>query len=477
MVLSHRSRLVQLPTELLLIIAHLLCEDKPNYPTGYEDRKLIFSPRHLRPLSLACKHLRRLCISLLFSHLRVTHTNRLRLLAAKCAVEPEFARLIRQLDLAHIRSPEEDVSRRDAAGRLLLPRSEGLYRYGPDMLPTFLPRLKSLQWLALGAPQIDASLLAVLNSHPALTTVAIHDPELQALMTLSSSTSLSLSKLRVDSFASSWELDLQSPELHLLMGRSPRVAHLIVKDQRSVRLGPGSLLVPGLETLDINIEVPTSPVSWLPTFANRHPNLKLVKFSGHSSIWRQNTFSRQLFDALEREPLACALNLISFSISRTWSASSLNDWQIVLLEVEIIEGAGISALTIASSMAPRLWSLTVRMPLSASQSVHIDDLISSICLFQSLRSLELHRISRHLLVEAGTSWAPPPGPTVPPTSQYAVARAAYRWIAACVAQRILSLNFIHITDEGCELTYQVHPNRSIEVYGTSTSRRLLWSIR
>ncbi|KAF7355578.1 hypothetical protein MSAN_01475000 [Mycena sanguinolenta] len=482
MVLSPQSRLVRLPTELLLIIIHFLCEENLLPSAEYEEGKFSFTPCHLRSLSLACKHLRGLCISPLFSHLEVTHTDQLRLLAAKCATEPEFARLIRQLDLAHIRSPEEDASRRKA-GKLSLPRSEGLYRYGPDILPTFLPGLKSLQWLGLGAPQIDASLLAVLNSHPALATVAIRDPELQALVRLSSSTSLSLSKLRVHSVILPSSVSFRCPLLHSLMGRSLRVVHLTVKGEQNVRLGPGDVLVPGLETLDIGVSTqPTSPMTWLPDFVDKHSNLKLIKFSGHGSVWTRNPdilFPLQFFDALEREYLTCAVDLVSFSISRT-SSASLNDWPVVHLEMATTDGAGIFALTIASSMAPRLSSLIVRMPLSASQSVHIDDLISSLCLFQSLRRLELHCISRHLLVEAGTSWVPPPEPTVPPTSQCAVAHAAYRWIATWVAQRILSLDFIHITDEGRDyldrrgyqwdlaLTYQVHPSRSIEVYGTPT---------
>ncbi|KAJ6515572.1 hypothetical protein C8R45DRAFT_212542 [Mycena sanguinolenta] len=476
---SPPSRLVQLPTELLLIIVHSLYEEDSIYFTeGCGEVNITFSPRHLRSLSLVCKHLRQLCISPLFSHLTVSHTDQLRLLAAKCAVEPEFARLIRQLDLAHIRCPEEEKSQRNAR-KLSGPKE--LYRYGPDILPAFLPLLKSLEWLGLSVKQINPGLIVILNSHPALGTVAIRDRDLDALRTLFQSTSLSLSKLRVHSVTSSWRLGLQSPELHSWMRRRPRVINLILQSEKNIRLGPADLFVPGLETLDIGVyREPTSPMSWLPAFVDRHPSLQYIKFSGHGSIWTRNPdilFPLQFFDALERESLGHAVDLVSFSISCTSSAASLDNWQVVHLEMEITEGVG-SALTIASSMAPRLSSLIVLMPLSASQSVHIDDLISSLCLFRSLGKLKLHCISRHLLFEAGASWVPPPDPTALPTSQCVVAHAAYRWIAACVAQRLPSLDFIHITDDGrdylnrrsypwnLKLTYQVNQNRRIEVYGT-----------
>ncbi|KAF7373523.1 hypothetical protein MSAN_00562700 [Mycena sanguinolenta] len=478
MVLSPQSRLVRLPTELLLVIVHFLCAENPVPLTEHEEKKFPLSPRHLCSLSLVCRRLREICIATLFSHLTVTHTDQLRRLAAKCAVEPEFAGLVRRLDLGDIYSPEEDESIRNAG--TLSP--EQIYRYGPDILPDFLPRLKALEWLALGAEQIDANMVAIINSHPTLGTVAIRDQDIDALRALLPSTSLSLSKFRVHSVTSSWDLGFQCPELHSLMGRSLRVTNLIVQSEKNVRLGPGDLLVPGLETLHIGVyREPTFPMSWLPVFVGRHPNLQLVKFSGQDPFWTRNPdilFPLQFFDALERASLTCPVNLLSFAISRTSSASSLNDWQIVHLEMETTTEAGISALKIASSMAPGVSSLIIRMPRwAASLSININDLIASLCLFQSLRRLELRYIFGHLLFEAEASWAPPPDPTTPLTSQCALAHAAYRWIAACAAQHIFSLDLVRITDEGrdylnrlrypwgLQLTYKAHQNRSIEVCG------------
>ncbi|KAF8213858.1 hypothetical protein K438DRAFT_1802394 [Mycena galopus ATCC 62051] len=475
MPLPPRSRLAHLPTELLLIVIHLLCEGNA-IPSAErcDEEKLAFSSRHLRSLSLVCKQLRQLCISPLFSRVKITRTHELRSLEAKCAVEPGFSRLIRQLDLADVHSPEEHD---EAVG------PDGSYHYGPDILPALLPCLESLEWLELGAEQIDAHLLATLDSHPTLDTVAVHQRHLESLFTLFASTSLLLSKIRVHSVRlTSFCFGLQCPGLHSLMGRSLRVAHLIVQNKDNVRLGPGDLLVPGLETLTIGVyKEPTSPMSWLPAFAERHPHLQIIKFTGDGSTWKQNPdipFPLQFLGALERESLAGTANLISFSISRTRSTSSLDDWQVVHIAVEITKGAGVSALTIASSMAPSVSSLIVRMSRWARQPVHIDDLISSVCLFRSLRRLELHCLSRHLLFEGGSPWVlPPPDSSVRPTSACVIAHAALRWLTAFIAQRVFSLALVQITDEGYDflnrrsypwrlgVTYEVQQNREIEVYG------------
>ncbi|KAF8213859.1 hypothetical protein K438DRAFT_1802396 [Mycena galopus ATCC 62051] len=262
-----------------------------------------------------------------------------------------------------------------------------------------------------------------------------------------------------------------------------KVAHLIVQNKKNIRLGPGDLLVPGLETLDIGVyKESTSLMSWLPAFAGRHPQLQIIKFSGDGSTWEQNPdiiFPLQFLGALERESLTSTVDLVSFSISRTRSASSLDDWQVVHLEMELAKEAGLAALTIASSMTSRVSSLIIRMSRRARQPLHINDFISSLCLFQSLRRLELHCLSRHLFFEGRPPWAsPPPNPDVRPTSRSAIAHAALQWLTACVAQRVASLDLVHITDEGHDfldrrsypwrlrVTYLVQQNREVKVYGT-----------
>ncbi|KAJ7886038.1 hypothetical protein B0H13DRAFT_902185 [Mycena leptocephala] len=268
------------------------------------------------------------------------------------------------------------------------------------------------------------------------------------------------------------------------MSRSPRLSHLMLRGESNIRVGAGSLIIPGLETLDIGVYIrPTSPMSWLPAFVERHPTLKVIKFSGHGSIWRRNPdilFPLQFMDAVKRESVKQRVRLIAFSVSPAQPASSLDDWPVVHLDMEITGGAGVSALRIISSMAPQVSSLVVRMSRFAKQPVHVEDLISAIGLFPALRRLELHCVYRHLTFEGQAPWPMPASSDNRKTSRSVEAHSALQWLSASVAQCALLLDAVHITDEGydilngrlshpwtLEVTYQVRRNPAyLELYGT-----------
>ncbi|KAJ7886017.1 hypothetical protein B0H13DRAFT_901523 [Mycena leptocephala] len=268
------------------------------------------------------------------------------------------------------------------------------------------------------------------------------------------------------------------------MSRSPRLAHVILRGERNIRVGAGTLILHGLETLDIGVYIrPTLPMSWLPAFVERHPTLKVIKFSGHSSMWRRNPdilFPLQFMDAAERESLRQTVGLVAFSISPTRRASSLDDWPVVHLDMDITKGAGVSALRIASSKSPQVSSLVVRMSCFAEQPVRIEDLISAIGFFPALRRLELHCVYRHLTFEGQAPWPMPASSDNRKTSRSVEAHSALQWLSASVAQCALLLDAIHITDEGydslngrlshpwaLEVTYQVRRNRAhLELHGT-----------
>ncbi|KAJ6510215.1 hypothetical protein C8R47DRAFT_1208248 [Mycena vitilis] len=389
--------------------------------------------------------------------------------------------LFRRLDLTHVESSEEREDRNLRRTRHDL--AHGGYYYGPDILPALLPRLKSLEWLDLNVDQINCDLLSLFNSHPSLATVAVLDARLDAVLALSSATPLSLSKIRVHSAIS---LRLQSSAMRSLMSRSLRIAHLILRDAINLRVGPGTLFLPGIETLEIRLGLQAaSPMSWLPDFVERHTSLKAIKFSGRGSIWSRNPdilFASQFLQAVERESLTLMVDLLSFTISRARSTTSLDNWPLVHLELLIPKGAGVSALCIARQMAPHLLSLDVKMSRFDNDPVHTEDLISSLSIFPSLRRLELHRAYNHLIFEGQAPWALPPFriKAAKRTSNCLDAHRALRWVTACVAQRALSIDFVHITDQGYDSlngrirdqwslsgTYEVRRDDNLELYGTT----------
>ncbi|KAJ6466656.1 hypothetical protein C8R47DRAFT_1223858 [Mycena vitilis] len=167
MVLFPRS-LTSLPIELLLIIVGLLWQNGPILSMEFGETETARYTRDLHSLSLVSRNLRQLSLPRLFAHLKITNTRALRLLKMKCIAEPRFAAVIKRLDLAHVDSPEEREDRRNRLQSVSTRRgtcgsqqdlNEVQYRYGPDMLPTILPRLTSLEILELGADQIDRNLL------------------------------------------------------------------------------------------------------------------------------------------------------------------------------------------------------------------------------------------------------------------------------------------------------------------------------
>ncbi|KAJ7682482.1 hypothetical protein DFH06DRAFT_1389119 [Mycena polygramma] len=501
--------LVRLPVELLLIIVDLLCETNSSGGGGQQATP---STHELRSLSLVCHHLRQLCLSRLFSRLKITHTGPLRLLKEKCDADPRFAALIkfltfvgvtyevltislyRQLDLARVDSPEERGDQKTRLEFLCRRRdpcdspeeSKAQYRYGPDILPTLLPRLTSLELLELPADQIDSGLLTTINSHPSLATVAV--PKAESLQPLISATSSSLSKIRAHSASLNFSDCFPSPLLPSLTSRGPRLAHAIVCNERNARVGSDTLSLYGLERLDVQLYLKsTFPMAWLPAFVDRHGGLKTIKFRAHGFVWRRNpdiAFPLQFLDAAERQSLAGMVQLGHFSISRTIPASSLDDWPVVHLEMDIVRSVGVSALTIIRSTTPHLSSLVFRMAPSGKQSARIDTLVSLLSGFPSLQRLELHNVSRHLTFKGRAPWALPPSDSVVHTSRCVRAHRALRWVSGRVAQRELLLEVIHLTDDGferlpetpglhpwsLEVTYRVQENRDPELHGTPAEK-------
>ncbi|KAJ6561132.1 hypothetical protein DFH09DRAFT_503650 [Mycena vulgaris] len=452
-----------LPTDLLLTIFDFLCEPSLSPIRCKEEQKspTSYSIRHVRALSLASRRLHQLCLPFLFSSLTFidAQEQELQLLEAKCRENPSFAGLIRKLDLSDLTSP--DI---------------------PPFLLSLLPRLKSLQWLDLDVDHVGADLLVTVNSHPSLRTVAVCDTHLAILTSLVSATPLSFSKILINSAMLGCNLALQLPALRSLMSRGPRMPHLILRDESAIKHVTDTLL-PGVETLDIRVCTHrTSPMFWLPNFVERHEHLNTITFTGDQDgdSWSQNPdilFPGLFMEALERDALGRTVTLHSFSISRAGS-SSLNSWQVTKVEMTIAKPGGVSALRIISTLAPHLSTLAIEMSRCGRRPIRIDDLVSALSCFPSLRRLELRYIYRHLLFKGQAPWALSASEPGRETSNGMAAHAALQWITAHVAQRVLTLDLIHMVDDGSdgtgrlrhpwrlEATYQVQRNPGITFQGT-----------
>ncbi|KAK7031570.1 hypothetical protein R3P38DRAFT_3265604 [Favolaschia claudopus] len=472
MAFFRKHRLVHLPDELLLLIVHFLCEEKSKLSNDY-----------ILSLSRVSRLMRRFCFAPLFSRLRIKHTDRLRRLQAKCAADIEFARLIKELDLSWVHSPEEITGRQGSP-----------YLYGPDILPDLIPSLISLERLRLPACQLDPNLLATLNSHAKLTTVVVDDSGLNDLRKLWSDTPLSMAKLEIDSasFDDCFGSQLnpyrgsasQHPDFRSLMSRKLRLAHLIIREESNIIFGPDTIVIPGLEAVDIYLcakPLAMALLSWLPAFVERHSSLKTVKIFDYYSIWLHHWdmfWSLSLLDATERHTLTSTVKLAAFWISpKKPVASSFDDWQVVQVDLEVNDADGVSALPSLGVLATHLTSLILRIKLPTCFSVRSHDLVSSLCAIKSLQKLELQHVYKELSHEH-LPCALPSQRSASPISGCVDAHAVLHSLTARIAKRAASLTLIHIVEEGDDFrvgcgyhswtfdaTYKIGIDRQIEFEG------------
>ncbi|KAK7030562.1 hypothetical protein R3P38DRAFT_856077 [Favolaschia claudopus] len=99
-------------------------------------------------------------------------------------------------------------------------------------------------------------------------------------------------------------LGFQSPDLDSLLKRGICLSHLV--QGRSAISDVGSLVIPGLEILQIEIQDQPLIFVWLQAFVDRHPHVQVVKFSGYRSVWKLNfniPFSSQFIGALRKKIL------------------------------------------------------------------------------------------------------------------------------------------------------------------------------
>ncbi|KAJ7708766.1 hypothetical protein B0H17DRAFT_1030813 [Mycena rosella] len=468
MSLQESPQLLGLPVELLLIMLDDLfeihCSPPPKNPylpasdSANCHRSTSFRfICYLRSLSTVSRRLRQLCLPLIFRTTRCTDLTRLQQLSAECTRNPNFARLIRHLDLGEV----------DAR----------------DVLLDLLPRLISLTWLELEASQLDARLLETMNSHASLDTVAVRDVHLNALAALQ----LPFPKIIVRKTHLNRELKHESEALRAVVTRGAKFEHLILHDRRDFGNGGASLLLPGLEQVDVEMCCPIISIeTWLPNFAQRHTSLNTIKFfDEYGMFWRENPnipFAPQFIDALRRETPPLDAELRSFSLARVASWTSLNDWEPTQLGLLLRSQSGISALSAASVLAPRLSSLDLVLHGTyATTPIHIDDFAEPFRYVTALRTLHLTNAYGHLHVGGRAPWLAPQRAAKPAlgTSECVTAHHAMMWYMARVAQQAPSLDLIHVTDSGYDgkgryrhpwtlrASYRVRNNavRDLEVVG------------
>ncbi|KAJ6581144.1 hypothetical protein B0H19DRAFT_495200 [Mycena capillaripes] len=473
------TELLSLPAELLLIILNKLYEIH-HFPArrllqdGYLTRTRPTTFRSIggiHSISTVNRRLRSLCLSILFKITRCTSLERFREFSAACIADPEFAGLIRELDVVEIDNR--------------------------DTLAELLPRLTSLVQLDLKANILDAALLAIVNAHLTLATVVVRDSRLKGLVKLLSSTELSFSKILVSTTILDRDLAFNSEELLAVVQRGARFTQFILQYGFNPQAGASSqIILPDLRHFDLATwgdNIP--PGSWLPTFALRHTYLHSIDINNADSLGKHHDadlpFVRKFLAAL-RQAKENRVRLCSFSMLRPTSWESLTDWEVVRLELKVnhapyVFHIGFPALKTIAKLAPRCSSLDIILHASAGmEPMHTDAFAKPFASMPALRTLHLTNGYEHLQAGGSTPWIPSrrgaarARQDVMGTSTCVAVLDAMPWYMAHVAQKSPALELVHVTDSGRDekgrittpwshrASYRVRPNeaRDLEIGGT-----------
>ncbi|KAJ6581075.1 hypothetical protein B0H19DRAFT_492234 [Mycena capillaripes] len=446
--------LLALPAEILLLILSELREihyfpvqdQVPSWEQvpDSEPSHTRASINGLRSISTVNRQIRLMCLPILFNITRCTNAERFRQLSAECMANAQFARLIRELDMVEVDTV--------------------------DGLPELLPCLSSLVRLDLKAERLDARLLAVVNSKTTLVTVVVRDSEVTALRALLLTTDLSFSKILVvtTTVHRLFKFPLFVEVFCALLKRGTRFSQLIFQEE--VIFDPalhfdGPLTLSDLE--HIVLDMPRSPTSaslhsWLPAFAHRHTNLRMIRFMDwHSSFWHIAglPFAYALLDALHAEPPMAQSWLQAFSVIRPAAAgwTTLDEWEVVALEMSLSNAAAAGAvLNAAAALAPRISTLELVLRSSMQQRTHIDTLAEALSALPALRTLHLTNAYAYLHAGGPTPWIAAKRPRAGRrknwdavgTSGCVTALDAMQWYLTRIVQQVRALEVVHIEDAG-----------------------------
>ncbi|KAJ7089784.1 hypothetical protein B0H15DRAFT_980605 [Mycena belliarum] len=442
--MSTAPQLLDLPPEILVIILDGLYELR-NLPPGNLGRfyfgyditnraTSFLSILHLRSVSVVNHRLRTLCLPLLFKVIRCSGSKTLEQLDADCTANPDFARLIRRLDL--------------------LKSNPG------ETLYALLPRLISLTWLGIEDFHMDAKLLAMANAHHALATVAVHKLiKIEALTELLQTTSETFSKIlfaeTILGHVTIKAIPAIAKAISPAIARGARFAYVAMIEGSDFGQESRGLSLPGLEQLDLMPPYqPSVPImTWLPDFIRRHTHLTTMKFFGnrwqdHPDIPFAPQFAREVAQS------STGARLRSFSLAPVPSWTSLNEWKLVHLELKVgTQYAITAALEAVGMLAPRLPSLMLQADeLGFHVPIHIDFLAKSFdqLTTSALRTLHLINFYRCLDNHGQSPWLSTERAARKTlgTSQCVMAHSAMLWYMGRVAERVPSLELIQVNDAG-----------------------------
>ncbi|KAJ7571796.1 hypothetical protein C8J56DRAFT_1177162 [Mycena floridula] len=311
-----------------------------------------------------------------------------------------------------------------------------------EILLQILSSLPSLCQLDLHYLKIDSQLLSLINSHPALVTVATNT------VFADLPCDLSLSKIVLKS-AEGYTMPL--PPLAQSRGCGIYRLWALYK-------------VKGFETVtfhrlrELQINLAAEAVPWLSAFVARHPNLVSISFEDPYRNMDQisstiASYVSPFLEEAERLGIADCAGITDVTISRPAIDSAFDSWTVTGINLTMRDDSIFSSVT-----SLQLVSNDIDF---GSELIPINVLTQALSHFRSLRALDLRLLYRQL--DLGDQM-PSPKDT-DHYHDYAATEAAIHWLVQHLAHVLPTLGLIIITEPG--------EYRMLETIYTSVRRRSL----
>ncbi|KAJ3721665.1 hypothetical protein C8R42DRAFT_776067 [Lentinula raphanica] len=411
------------PEELLAIIAKNVAYSLTLIECEVLKLPIYISVRNLLPLSMTSRQFRRICLPLLFTHVKLGREGDLKRLRDQCIDHEDFISFIRALSI-----------------------DTGIGQEDIGLIPHLLPLLSGLVQLLLNQIPIHTKLLSVIHSH-SLNRVVIDSIKYLPKQTDESNSS-GLSKIILRHCGFPYRgVDPTDITLESYLGGGMQITHLSLNRPHLMDEGPQMGIFHGLRELKLYLHSMPTDLSWLPNFSRAHPLLQKITFTKMRFVRALSIDAILPFlEAVGQEGLATNMQVKAVALSREleFSAEGSHDWRVTGMFLQI-NGSLERILYLASSFFPRISRLTVE-----NGCCTINELIVALGLFSSLVVVGLSSTFSHIDFGIHQPWEdfskavdthclPIEAPKI---------LGPMIWYASMIADRVPSIQALYIKEHG-----------------------------
>ncbi|KAJ3709648.1 hypothetical protein C8R42DRAFT_412581 [Lentinula raphanica] len=421
-------RFQSLPDELLHsvidCIAYIYVPPVPHFKPQSRQRTF-----ELFALSVANWRLRQICLPFLFARIKIRNKNASKELEKHLTVFSKFTKfLVIEIDLTASQRKDQ-------------------------IIIGMLHQFKKLLCVELKYCWNQTLMLKSLLAHPSVPTVVVHRLPDELLH----NDDLSKVTLKLGILSRIGEFSLESEKC---LDRGMKLACLELY-RPDLYLHPEFRLRPLHGLKELRIHVGTVPISssWLSILLSTHPTLYELWLldSYETAVLHETTFISTFDAESQRQGFKGDFVFTRIGLRRAVGRSS-QEWSVMGLYLCAHSAIGTSlvqVLTLVASSFPKVENLALDLNRHGGM-YDIDDLASLFACFSVLRIVQLHKVFRQLIFEAGTEKCKPPLVQLELQSTDVVDEAAayaesgLSQFVSLIAKQVRTLEFLLIKDKDCQ---------------------------